>query len=494
MPHTRQKQSFDNQQVLEIETLIIGAGVSGIGAAIRLQKEGMNDFLILEKKQDLGGSWRDNTYPGCACDVPSALYSYSFAQNPNWTRAYARQPEILEYVRDTAQKFGVLPAIRFDMNVEEAVWDEISCRWEVRTNNGVFHAQTLISCAGYLHEPIIPNLKGLDAFKGEVFHSSRWNHDANLAGKRVAVIGTGASAIQFVPKLQPLVSELKIFQRTPQWVLGKYDRRISEKMQNIFNWPFTLNTFRQMLYNYFELFGFGFRRPKMLSKIQDSALINLHKVIKDPELRKKLTPDYTIGCKRVLMSNKYYPALAKPNVEVLATGVKEIKGNVVVGSDGCEKEVDTIILGTGFHVTDMPMAHCIRVKDGKSLAETWQGSPQAYKGTTVSGFPNLFIVLGPNLGIGHNSAFVVIESQLNYIMGALKSMKRKSLKRIEVKAKSQEKYNGKIQKDLQSTVWNTGGCTSYYIDANGKNSIGFPWSTYKMRKLLDTFDLGAYHT
>jgi cyclohexanone monooxygenase len=476
------------------DVLIVGAGISGIGAGIRLQGEGFENFIILEKAADLGGTWRDNTYPGCECDVPSALYSYSFAQKPDWTRNFAGQAEILDYVRETAERKGMLPYIRFNQGVERAQWDESAGYWVVKTADATYYARTTIACGGYLHEPIIPNIPGLEGFKGKLFHSSRWDHAHDLAGERVAVIGTGASAIQFVPKIQPLVKHLAIFQRTAQWVLPKPNKRNSDLKKRAFRQSLLLNAWRKVLYGGFESFGIGFRKPALLRQLQKLGISHLRRKVADPVLRAKLTPNYTLGCKRVLMSNRYYPALCEPNVDLFATGVKEVRGNVVVGADGSEAEVDTIILGTGFFVTEQPIAKLIFDGKGRSLSQAWEQRMQAYRGTTIAGFPNSFMVLGPNLGIGHNSAFVVIEAQLDYIMSALVTMRDKQLARIDVRPEVQARFNEEVQKDLQGTVWNTGGCSSYYLDKNGFNSIGFPWSTLKMRKLLANFDEGSYYT
>ncbi len=475
-----------------VDTLVIGAGVSGIGAAIRLMADGFNDFLVLEKHEDLGGTWRDNTYPGCACDVPSALYSYSFAQNPDWTRTFAGQAEILEYVRKVAEDHDVTAHIRFGVDVKDMQWQPARKAWRVETCRGPVLARKVISCVGYLHEPILPDLPGLAGFDGPVFHSSRWDHQCDLRGKRIAVIGTGASAIQFVPEIQPLASELVLFQRTPQWILPKPDHTLTGLERGLFALRPVLSAWRKMLYGGFEAFGIGFRQTAVLKVIERLARWHLGRQVADPALRAALTPDYTLGCKRILMSNNYYPAVSQDNVEVLPTGVREIRGNTVVGADGSEREVDVIILGTGFHVSDVPVARCVRDADGKSLDDHWQGSPQAYRGTTIQGFPNFFLILGPNLAIGHNSAFIVIEAQLEYVIRALRAMRQRGLDSIEVRPRVQQGYNKRVQADLQSTVWNTGGCSSYYIDANGRNSIGFPWSTFEMRRMLADFNLADY--
>lgn len=475
------------------DVLAIGAGISGIGLGIRLLDAGIDNFVILEKASGLGGTWRDNTYPGCACDVPSALYSYSFAQKPDWTRAFAGQAEILDYVRGVAERYGIDNYIHYDQPVARAQWREADLLWEVQTPDRLYFARTLVACSGYLHEPIIPDIPGLRDFPGKLFHSSRWDHGHDLTGERVAVIGTGASAIQFVPEIQPAAKQLTLFQRTPQWILPKPDHTIPDIEAKFFRLPGTLKAWRKILYAGFETFGIGFRQPAMLRHIQKLGLAHLRVAVTDPDLRARLTPDYTLGCKRVLLSNNYYPTLNEPNVDVRATGLKEVRGQTVVGQDGSEQEVDTIILGTGFHVTEPPIAEHIYNDAGESLSQLWENGMQAYRGTTISGLPNAFMVLGPNLGIGHNSAFIVIESQLNYIVDALTTMRDRQLARFDVRQDVQDRYNRKVQRDLQSTVWNTGGCSSYYLDKNGFNSVGFPWNTLKMQRLLKTFDADSYH-
>jgi cyclohexanone monooxygenase len=481
------------QPPVRTQVLVVGAGISGICAAIRLRQQGFDDVVVLEKADSVGGTWRDNTYPGCACDVPSSLYSFSFALKSNWTRFFAPQPEILDYVRDTARRFGVLDLIRFGENVEASTWNEAAGHWVIRTRNRTYLARFVISCGGYLQEPRIPELPGLAGFPGTVFHSSRWRHDHDLGGRRVAVIGTGASAIQFVPRIQPRVASLYLYQRTPQWILPKVDPPLGFGTRSALALPGAMRLMRRFLHGKFEEFGVAFRRPEHMKKAQSVALRHLQRQVTDPELLAKLTPSYVLGCKRVLLSSDYYPAVARPNVELLATGVRAIEGKQVVGENGEAREVDTIILGTGFHVSDPPIAAHIHGADGRSLAEVWAGSPEAYRGTAIAGFPNSFMVLGPNLAIGHNSAFLVIEAQLDYILDALRTARRERLTRLEVRRDAQASYNRRVQRALEGTVWNTGGCSSYYIDANGKNSTAFPWSVARMQALLARFDLENYH-
>jgi cation diffusion facilitator CzcD-associated flavoprotein CzcO len=477
------------------EAIIVGAGISGIGAAITLRELGMTDFAILEKGDSLGGTWRDNTYPGCACDVPSALYSYSFAPNPGWSRLFAGQAEIREYVNRTAAAYNVNEHVRFGTELLRAEWDETAVRWRIETSNGTFTANALIAAAGPWNAPMVPDIPGLKSFDGEVFHSSQWNHDYDLAGKRVAVVGTGASAVQFVPEIQPKVGQLHLYQRTAQWVLPKPDHAVPglEKwaMRAV---PGALPALRSVEYTIMEALGVGFRHPWMLRVVQQIGRAQLLAQVRDRKLRKILTPDYTLGCKRLLMSNSYYPALTQPNVEVHPNAVAEVRGNVVVGTDGAEREVDAIIFGTGFHILDMPIGSRVFDGQGRSLDDHWKGSPQAYLGTTIAGFPNAFVLLGPGLGTGHSSAFMVLEAQLDFLRQAIAHARARNWASIEPRREVQQAYNAELQEALRATVYNAGGCHSYYLDANGVNSFSWPWSTGRMRTRLGQFDPAAFRT
>jgi cation diffusion facilitator CzcD-associated flavoprotein CzcO len=480
---------------VDVPIVIIGAGASGIGAAIRLRQRGITDFVVLEKADDLGGTWRDNTYPGCACDVPSALYSYSFAPNPEWTYAFAGQAEIRRYLRDTAQRFGVTEHLRFGTEVVESRWNPAAHRWELRTSQGDYTAGIVIAGTGPWHEPRIPDLPGLAGFPGEVFHSSRWNHDYDLRGKRVAVVGTGASAVQFVPAIQRTVGELHLFQRTAQWVLPKPNHYVPHAERWVLrNIPGAQRALRAVEYALLESLGVGFRHPWILRLIQRIGLLHLRASVRDPKLREALTPDYTLGCKRLLMSNSYYRCLDKPNVSVYPTAVAEINGSTLIGADGSKAEADAIIFGTGFHILDMPVADQVRNAEGRSLAEVWRGSPQAYLGTTVTGFPNLFLLLGPNLGTGHSSAFTILEAQLEYVTNAVRAIRRHGWSSVEVRKEVQAAFNADVQRALPKTVYNSGGCASYYLDVNGRNSFSWPWSTGAMTRRIREFDEESYIT
>jgi cation diffusion facilitator CzcD-associated flavoprotein CzcO len=383
------------------QVAIVGTGFSGLGMAIRLKQAGVEDFVLFEKDDEVGGTWRDNTYPGAACDVPSHLYSFSFAPNPDWSRSFSEQPEIQRYLVDTADRFGIRPSIRFGHRVVEARWDEDRDLYRIETSRGVYHARFLVAGMGPLSAPSIPSLPGLEAFEGTAFHSARWDHQHDLTGERVAVVGTGASAIQFVPQIQPKVAELRLFQRTPPWIEPRIDRDITRLERWLFRrFPFTQRLARAGIYWSRESLAVGMtRRRGLLKGLELIGRIQLRRQVKDPELRRRLTPNYTIGCKRILISNDYYPALSQPNVEVVTSGISEVGPSWIVTEDGVEHEVDTIIFGTGFHVTDVPAARHLYGREGRLLADAWAGGLEAYLGTSVAGFPNLFFLIGPNTGL-----------------------------------------------------------------------------------------------
>jgi cation diffusion facilitator CzcD-associated flavoprotein CzcO len=477
-----------------VDIAIVGSGFAGIGAAVRLRQAGFEDFVVLERAEDVGGTWRDNSYPGCACDVPSHLYSFSFAPNPEWSRSFSTQPEIWSYLRRVADEHGVTGKTRFGAEVLDAAWDDEAGRWEIETKAGDLTARVLVAGFGGLAEPKLPDVKGIADFPGTIFHSAQWNHDHDLTGERVAVVGTGASSIQFLPQIQPKVKELHLFQRTPPWVMPRFDRDLTRAEHLLFkHLPFTQRLARAGIYWSRESMVIGMAwNPKLLKGLQLLGKRFIRRSISDRETRRKVTPDYTIGCKRILISNDYLPALDKPNVEVIASGLAEVRGNTVVGADGTEREVDTIILGTGFYVTDSPMAERVRGADGRSLAEVWEGSMQAHRGTTVAGFPNYFHLVGPNTGLGHNSIVYMIESQLNYLVGALETMRREGAHSVEVDAAAQARYNAGVQKAMQGTVWTEGGCASWYIDSQGRNTTLWPGFTFRFRALTRAFDAEHY--
>jgi cation diffusion facilitator CzcD-associated flavoprotein CzcO len=477
----------------DFAVLVVGAGPSGLGAAIRLSQAGVGDLAVLEKAGTLGGTWRDNTYPGCACDVPSALYSYSFAPNPEWTRAFARQAEIRAYLQDTAARFGVTEKIRYGVEVTRAQWNDRDARWELETSQGPYTARILVAGTGPWHEPLIPELPGLAGFPGEVFHSARWNHGYDLTGKRVAVIGIGASAVQFVPEIVPRVGRLHLFQRTAQWVLPKPDHPVPAAERFLLRrFPALQRALRAAEYGLMETLGFGFRHPWLLRQVQKIGLAHLRRSVRDPVLRKALTPDYTLGCKRLLMSNTYYRALTRSTVEVHPTAVRAVDGTRVLGADGSVAEVDAIIFGTGFHILDMPVSSRVFDADGRSLDDHWKGSPQAYAGTAVAGFPNLYLLLGPSLGTGHSSAFTIVEAQLRHTVAAVTRTLRSAGTSLSVRPAVQAAFNADVQAALPGTVYQSGGCSSYYTDVNGRNSFSWPFSTGRLRSRVGEFREADY--
>jgi cation diffusion facilitator CzcD-associated flavoprotein CzcO len=477
-----------------VHIAIAGTGFAGLGMAIRLKQAGIDDFVLLERARDVGGTWRDNSYPGCQCDVPSHLYSFSFALNPDWSRTYSRQPEIWDYLRRCAHDHGIVPHIRFDHEVRSAEWSEDERRWRIETPSATLTADIVISGVGALSDPSIPEIPGLGDFQGTVFHSAAWNHDHDLDGRRVAAIGTGASAIQFVPRIQPQVDQLFVFQRTPAWILPHTDRPVSRLERRVYRaLPFVQRLVRWGIYWGREWLVLGFTGHRGLMKLP--ALIgrrHLRRQVADPELRARLKPSYQVGCKRILISNDFYPALSEPNVELVTNGVREIRAHSIVTADGAEREVDTIIFGTGFHVTDMPVGERVRGRDGRSLDEVWQGSPEAYLGTTVTGFPNFFMLLGPNTGLGHTSVVFMVEAQIAYVMDAVRAMHARGLQTVDVRPEVQEAFNRDVQGQLRGTVWNAGGCASWYIDANGRNSTLWPDFTWRYRQRTARFDLSHY--
>jgi cation diffusion facilitator CzcD-associated flavoprotein CzcO len=472
---------------------IAGSGFAGIGCAIRLKQAGIHDFVILERAADLGGTWRDNTYPGCACDVPSHLYSFSFEPNPRWSRTFSPQPEIWDYLRHCSTKYGVDPHLRTGHTVTEAAWDEGELVWRIETDHGSLTADFFVSGVGALSEPKLPDIPGIESFEGSMFHSAQWDHDYDLSGKRVAVIGTGASSIQFVPKIQPQVEKLHVFQRTAPWIVPQRDRKLTKLERRLYKlFPPAQLAMRAAIYWLRELFVLGFMHPREGGLNEKLASRHLQSQVNDPELRRKLTPNYRMGCKRVLISDDYYPALQRPNVELVTAGIAEIKPRSIVTTDGAERQVDALILGTGFYVTDMPVANYVRGREGKAMAELFKGSPQGYLGTTVNGFPNMFFLVGPNTGLGHNSIVFMIESQLNYLLDCLEHMERLGADVFEVREDVQEAFNRRIQKRLEGTVWNSGGCASWYLDENGRNTTIWPGFTWPFRQDTRHFDPADY--
>jgi len=475
-----------------VRVAIVGAGFSGLGTAIKLVQSGRDDFVLFERGSDLGGTWTVNTYPGCACDVPSQVYSFSFELNPAWSHTYARQPEIRDYLHRVADKHDLRRRVVLDCEVLDAVWT--GSVWEIETSQGPWTADVLVGATGGLSEPSLPDIAGLSSFAGESWHSAEWNHDVSLAGKRVGVIGTGSSAIQFVPHVQKEAGSLTLFQRTASWVLPRHDSEIPAWRKAAYRRvPGLQRLARALVYTRVEIPLIGFRYDRRLLKLGEKmGRALLEKQVADPELRAKLTPHFDLGCKRVLLSNTYYPALAADNASVVTDHITRVVPGGIETADGTLHELDVLILGTGFKVQDPPIAHRISV-DGRTLHEIWKGNGMAaLHGLTVAGVPNFFYLMGPNTALGHNSVLLMIEAQIDHMIQALDLLDRQRMRTIEPRLDLQEAYDARIQRELAGTVWNSGGCNSWYLDEHGRNTVLWPGFTFTYMRQLRDFQPAEY--
>lgn len=473
--------------------IIVGAGFAGVGLAVQLERQGRSDYLMLERGSTVGGAWRDNTYPGAECDVPSHLYSYSFALNPNWTKMHAPQPEILDYIEQVAEDEGVLPQARFNTNVEEIRWDEELGRWQAFAGDKIFEAPALIMAVGYLSDAKMPDIEGLDQFEGEMFHSAEWNHSIDLTGKRVAVIGSGASAIQIIPEVAKEAAHLYSFQRSAAYVTPRHDPHYTEAQKRMFaRKPELMEQIRADLFWANEERYAQRRGTKtLIETVTRAALAHLENQVSDLELREKLTPDYTIGCKRILKSNDYFPTFLQENVSLVTGGVSRLTRAGVVASDGTEYPVDVVIAATGFEATDIPLAQHVRGRYGQTLKERWHQGMEAYKTTAVSGFPNLWFIKGPNTGLGHNSAIYIAEAQIDYVLKALAHVERGEI--LEVQESEQEKYMSEVERLSEGTVWLSGGCRSWYVDPrSGRLTTLWPDFSFTFREVNTPFEKSVY--
>lgn len=476
-----------------IPLVIIGAGFGGIGLGVRLRQAGIDDFVILERTGDLGGTWSRNTYPGAACDVPSTLYSYSFAPNPLWSRKYGTQPEILDYLRKTAEDHDVVRHMQFDTEVQGASFDEETCRWVVTTSQGDLTTDVLVGAVGLFAEASIPEIPGLSSFQGAMFHSLHWDHEHELAGERIAVIGTGASAVQFIPAIQPIAREVVVFQRTPAWIVPRLDRTITGLEKVAFSrLPLTQRFTRSGWYAAIESFGLpGFVSTKFRHPFEAMGRWQLNRQVSDPVLRDKLRPDYMIGCKRAIFSDSYYPALSQDNVEVVTDGIAEVRPNSVVTTDGVEREVDTILFGTGF--STMPRTtEGIKGTDGRSINDVRRERPQSYLGATYAGFPNFFTILGPFGAAGNQSAVFMLEGQIDYIVDAVRRTRKDGVRRFEVRRDVQDAYVDEMHERSQKGTWLKGGCSSYYTNDKGMNAGLYPNWSFEYRRRTRRWDQESY--
>ena len=473
--------------------VIMGAGFSGVGAAIRLLRSGEHDFVILERANRLGGTWRDNVYPGCRCDVPSHLYSYSFALNPDWHSTYAGQDEIWEYLRATAERFGVLPHVRWSYRVLDAAWDN-AYDWTVTTDRGVFRCQYLISATGSLAEPSTPLIPGASRFAGTVMHSARWDTSHSFDRQRVAVIGTGASSVQIVPSIQPAVEHLSVFQRTPGWVLPHPVRPIRDWERRLFRlFPPAQRLVRALTYWQREvvLVSAFTKYDGLRAALERQVRRHLATQVPDPDLRAKLAPDYQLGCKRALPSNDFYPALTQPNVELVTEPIARFEPEGILTTDGELHRVDVIVFATGFHVSDNPIGELVVGRDGHRLSEAFSGDLPNYLGTTFPHFPNFFMLTGPNTGTGHTSQIFMIECQLNYVLDALDLLGDGPDAVAEVLPSVAEAFTGDLQRKIKRTVW-ASGCASWYQNQHGRNIAMWPDYTVVYRRRTRRFDPDDY--
>jgi cation diffusion facilitator CzcD-associated flavoprotein CzcO len=478
-----------------LTAVIVGTGFGGIGMAIKLRQAGITDFVMLEKSDQIGGTWRDNTYPGAACDVPSPLYSFSFEQDFDWPRFYSGQKDIHRYQQHCVTKYKLTPHVRLNTEVRCAAFDERRGLWQIETVQGdIMLARALITATGQLNRPAYPKIPGLDSFRGRIFHSSRWDHAHDLSGRRVGVVGTGASAIQFLAPVAERAGQVTLFQRTAPYVLPKPDRKITRAEHWMHrNIPLARKLVRGTVYSVFESLGVGLLKFRpALAPLKAAWAAHLRLTIKDPALRAKLTPDYPIGCKRILFDNTYYRALARPNVNVETGDIKQIGENHVVTVDGTRHEIDTLILGTGFAASGFLAPMEIRGRGNRELSAAWRDGAEAYLGITVSGFPNLFMLYGPNTNLGHNSIVYMLESQIQYVKDAIANLRAAPGTSFDVKSDVQNSFNAKLQHALRNTVW-AEGCKSWYIAESGKIVNNWSGFTFTYRRLTSRFDAVNYH-
>jgi cation diffusion facilitator CzcD-associated flavoprotein CzcO len=471
--------------------VIIGAGFGGIGMAIALERAGIEDFVVLDRVGDLGGTWRDNTYPGLTCDVPSMLYSFSF-RPWRWSRRYPARDEILAYLHALVAEHGLGPRLRLGRGVETAEFDERRAVWNLTLSDGeALQASAVVCAVGQLGRPGLPGIPGRDEFAGPSWHSARWNHQVELAGRRVAVIGTGASAIQFVPEIAKVAAHVDVYQRTPPYVLPKPDRPYRDAELTVFDrLPAVRKAERLRIFLYGELLTSGFvLSPKILAVPMTMWRRQL-RVISDPELRARCVPDYVMGCKRVVFSNDWYPALARPDVELVTDPIERIVPDGVVTADGTTRAADVLIYGTGFQATQFLTPMQVTGRDGRRLHEAWRDGAQAYLGVTVSGFPNFFMLYGPNTNLGGNSIIYMLEGQIGYVLGALQALEANRLAWLDVRPDVQEEFNAWVQSASRATVWES-GCHSWYT-ADGRNINNWPDHTFLYRHRVRHFDLAAY--
>lgn len=479
--------------VTQVETVVVGAGFAGLGTAIRLLRSGRTDFVVLERGEGVGGTWRDNHYPGVGCDVPSHLYSYSFRPRAEWSAVFAPGEEIREYLTEAVEDEGLAPYLRIGTEVLSMRWDADAQRWSVETTTGAYSCRTVVVCAGRLSEPRIPPAPGLETFDGAVFHSARWDHTVETAGKRVGIVGSGASAVQILPQVAGDAGSVVLFQRSAPYVVPRENRQYTPaERRGLSRVPGAVERLRSRMFWDMEQ-GLAARRavPGFVDSLRATALGHLAQQVPDESLRAVLTPDYEIGCKRVLLSDDYYPAVASSTVTVVPAALREVHGSTVVAEDGSEHELDVLVLATGFESTRPPWAERVVGRDGGTLSEHWAAGMSAYASTSVHGFPNLFVINGPQASLGHNSAVFMIETQIEHVLGALDHVRSSGV--LEVSRAAEEEYSAWLDEAGEGTVWRTGGCTSWYRDdRNGRLTLLWPDFAFTFRERFGRFDPAGY--
>lgn len=474
--------------------VIVGSGFSGIGMAVKLRQARIADFIVFEKAERIGGTWRDNTYPGAGCDIPSPLYSFSFEQNFDWPRFFSTQADILRYQQHVIEKHGLMQHIRLNCEVQRASFDEASGLWNIETSQGdKVAARVLVTATGQLNRPAYPKIAGLELFRGKMFHSARWNHDYDLCGKRIGIVGTGASAIQFVPHVVTKAAHVTLFQRTPPYILPKLDRQFTGFDRWLYRTvPAVRSLSRGIVFVLLELMGFALLKFRPLAAaIKGACLVHLWLRVRDPELRRKLTPNYVFGCKRFLVDSKFYGAVTQPNVKLITKCITQIGSNYIQTDDGVKHAVDAIILGTGFASQDFIAPMKVYGLKGQELNAAWSEGAYAYRGITVSGFPNLFLLYGPNTNLGYSSIIYILESQIRYAMGAIKTLHRAPGTFVDIKSEVQQRFNDNLQQSLRKSVWG-GSCSSWYITANGKVTSNWSGLAFTYRIITRYFDSQNY--
>jgi cation diffusion facilitator CzcD-associated flavoprotein CzcO len=490
--------AMDSLQARRLGVAIIGAGFGGLGLGARLAQSGQRNFRIFDKAAGVGGTWWVNRYPGCACDVPSHLYSLSFEPNPDWTRRFAPRAEIQHYLQQLSERFDLDNHLELGCGIEKAAWNADQRVWELHDSQGRdWRAEVLVSAMGGLSRPTWPEIEGLEDFKGTLFHSQQWDDSADLTGKRVAVIGTGASAAQFVPRVAPEVAHLDVYQRTPHWILPRPDSAISPARRRLYRrLPLLQKMARFGIWLISEIRVPGLAWSSRLAGFHRwLAKRHLRRQVRDPELLRKLQPDYDIGCKRVILSSDFYPALVRDNVKLIDAGISRIDTDAIISADGQRRPADVIILGTGFRATDPVPEGMITGRDGIDLGRLWKKGPEAWRGVAVHGFPNLFLLMGPNTALGHNSVILMIEAQIEFVLHALDHRCRHGIDVLEIRDRAQREYNAWLHDKLAGTVWNSGGCSSWYLHPeSGRNTTLWPGFTWQYARMMRRFKPGDFHT